>query len=80
MRKIEKECIKNLGYKIIELEKNNNVYEEISSHVDIFCTKINDILVVEKTFFDKISYILKDKRVLKRKFKMWLFLSRRYKI
>ena len=52
MRNIEKNTLKYLGYKLIELKKSNNVYAEISSHVDIFTTKINDTLVVEKSKFE----------------------------
>ena len=55
MRKIEKETLKSLGYELIELEKNENVYEEISSHVDIFCTKIKEKLIVEKSQYNLIK-------------------------
>ena len=60
MRKIEKETLKNLGYKLIELQTSQNVYEEISSHVDIFCTKIKDKLVVEKSRYEFIKNKLGD--------------------
>ena len=40
MRDIEKNTLRNLGYELIEIKKNNNVYPEISSHVDIFTCKI----------------------------------------
>lgn len=36
MRKIEKKRIQDMGYEIIEIPTNKNVYSEISSHVDIF--------------------------------------------
>ena len=52
MRKIEKETLRSFGYEIIELEESQNLYYEISSHVDIFCTKINDKLVVENSHYD----------------------------
>lgn len=55
MRKIEKEKLIKLGYELIKLNKNNSVYEEISSHVDIFCTKIKDKIILEKSVYEKIS-------------------------
>ena len=36
MRQIEKDMLKLLGYELIEIKKNENIYTEISSHVDIF--------------------------------------------
>lgn len=48
MRKIEKSYLQNLGYNLIELNKSNNTYEEISSHVDIFCTRLNNSIIFEK--------------------------------
>ena len=47
MRKIEKEKLKQLGYKIIEIKASDDVYEEISSHVDIFTCKIGNKLIIE---------------------------------
>lgn len=44
MRKIEKEYIKSLGYEIIENGFNLEVYDEISSHVDIYYAKIGDVI------------------------------------
>ena len=55
MREIEKKTLKSLGYELIELEKSPNVYEEISSHVDIFCTKIKNKLIVEKSNYEYIK-------------------------
>lgn len=59
MRTIEKNKLKELGYNLIELPKSENVYEEISSHTDIFCTKLNNALIVEKSRYaylkEKIS-------------------------
>lgn len=63
MRELEKNTLKNLGYELIELKQSNNVYEEISSHTDIFMCKINDKLIVEghiyKQLEDKIINIEK---------------------
>lgn len=36
MRNDEKKMLKSIGYNLIELPENENVYYEISSHVDIF--------------------------------------------
>lgn len=47
MRQIEKDKIKELGYNLIEIKKNPNVYEEISSHVDIFACKIGNKVIIE---------------------------------
>lgn len=59
MRKIEKEKIKQLGYEQIEIEQNNNVYFEISSHVDILTCKIGNKLIVEPSQYKKIEAKLK---------------------
>ena len=47
MRLIEKEKLRELGYSLLEIKASNNVYEEISSHVDIFTCKIGNKLIVE---------------------------------
>lgn len=48
MRKIEKEYIKNMGYVIIENEFNNLVYDEISSHPDIYYTNVDNHIFISK--------------------------------
>lgn len=60
MRNVEKNLLKYLGYKLIPLEKSNNVYAEISSHPDIFTTKIGDTLIVEKSKYDELTFMLND--------------------
>lgn len=55
MRKIEKEKLKELGYKLIEIKSNQNVYEEISSHVDIFTCKIGDKIIIEPSAYEEIK-------------------------
>lgn len=55
MREVEKAFFKNLGYKIIEIKKSNKVYPEISSHVDIFVSKIDDVIVCEKSIYDYLK-------------------------
>ena len=59
MRQIEKEKLKQLGYELIELEQNLNVYEEISSHVDIHVCKIGSKLIIEKSKYQEILGLLK---------------------
>ena len=46
MRKIEKKRIQDMGYEIIEIPTNKNVYTEISSHVDIFVCRVRDEIIV----------------------------------
>mgnify|MGYP000988381547 FL=1 len=60
MRSFEKEELKKLGYKLIEINKNNNVYSEISSHVDIFTSKIKEKIVVENTVYENLKSQLKN--------------------
>lgn len=60
MRQIEKEKLKQLGYILIELEQNSNVYEEISAHVDIHVCKIGSKLIVEKSKYKEVLESLKD--------------------
>ena len=54
LRKIEKEKLKELGYKLIEINATTNVYPEISSHVDIFTCKIEEKIIVEPTQYQNI--------------------------
>lgn len=55
MRKIEKEKLQELGYNLIEITENKNVYEEIASHVDIFTCKIGKKLIVEPSIYSSIK-------------------------
>ena len=41
-----------MGYQLIEIPRSNKVYEEISSHVDIFIAKIGNSLIIEPGFYD----------------------------
>lgn len=52
MRKEEKEMLKKLGYEIIPIHKNRNVYEEISSHVDIFAADILGNKILEPSLYN----------------------------
>ena len=47
MRKQEKECLSKFG-ELIEIPYQNTVYEEISSHPDIFFCKIDNKLLLLK--------------------------------
>lgn len=49
MRQIEKQKLQNMGFEIIEVQTNSNVYTEISSHVDISVCKIENEIIVEPT-------------------------------
>ena len=62
MRKVEKEYLNSLGYRVINVQTNKNVYDEISSHVDIFGCKIKDKIVVEPSVY---SYLKEEKNDLK---------------
>lgn len=57
IRECERIVLEKLDKEILEIPKSHNVYEEISSHSDIFFTKILDTLVVEKNMYQ----IVKDK-------------------
>ena len=60
MRQIEKEKLKQLGYELIELEQNPNIYEEISAHVDIHVCKMGSKIIVEKSKYKEIANFLKE--------------------
>lgn len=49
MRNIEKEELKKLGYELLEIKQSEEVYQEISAHVDIFACKAGDKVIVEPT-------------------------------
>ena len=59
MRSIEKETLKSLGYNLIEVKKNNEIYPEISSHVDIFACKVKEKIIAEKRVYDILKNKLK---------------------
>ena len=62
MRKVEKEYLNSLGYRVINVQTNKNLYDEISSHVDIFCCKIKDKVVLEPSVY---KYLKEEKNDLK---------------
>lgn len=49
MRDFEKNKLKELGYELYEIKPNNNLYYEISAHVDIHCCKILNNLIVDNS-------------------------------
>lgn len=51
IREVEESFFKQIGYNIIKLPKSNNVYDEISSHTDIFVNKIENNLIIEKEMY-----------------------------
>ena len=60
MRQDEKEKLKELGYTLIEINKRENVYEEISSHVDIFTCKVGNKIIIEPGVLEIIKNQLKE--------------------
>ena len=66
MRKIEKKRIQDMGYEIIEIPTNKNVYTEISSHVDIFVCRVRDEIIVEpsQNFKDISNLVFGEEKVL----------------
>lgn len=59
MRQIEKEKLKDLGYNLIEIKKSNKIYDEISSHVDIFACKIGNKIIIEPSQINNIPQEIK---------------------
>lgn len=55
LRKEEKFKLVELGYNLVCIPRNENVYEEISSHVDIFCAKIGKSLILEPSIYDDVK-------------------------
>lgn len=61
MRNIEKDYFINNGYKLIEVIASNDIYDEISSHVDIFSCRLNNNIVLEKSLYNNVlKYKTKD--------------------
>ena len=60
MRKIEKEKLKKFGYNLIEIKGCPKVYEEISSHVDIFVCKIGKKIIVEPSQYEYVKSQISD--------------------
>ena len=60
MRKAEKNYLTSLGYELIEIPSCYTVYEEISSHTDIFISKMGNNIVVEPSIYSFILSKLKN--------------------
>lgn len=60
MREIEKQKLREMGYELIEIQKNENIYEEISSHVDIHLCKVKNKIIVEKSKYLEIVSQIKN--------------------
>lgn len=56
MRENEKRYLKKLGYKLFELKKQDSVYYEVSSHVDMFFSKLNQNIIVEKSLYNNLDF------------------------
>ena len=67
MRDIEKQKLKEIGYELIELKTIQDVYEEISSHVDIFACKVGEQIIIEPTQYQTNMWSRKTKRKLSRR-------------
>ena len=61
MRKVERESLEKLGYNLIEIQKSLDVYEEISSHVDIFVCQIGKKIIVEPSQYETIQKSIYEK-------------------
>lgn len=55
MRDIEKEYLKKLGFSLINIKSNNCIYEEISSHVDIFACRIKNNIILENNLYNDFA-------------------------
>ena len=60
MRVCEKQKLKELGYKLIEIKQSEKVYKEISAHEDIFTCKIGEELVIEPSQYMNIKSKVSD--------------------
>ncbi len=59
IRKEEYDLLSKYGH-VITIQKNNNLYEEISSHTDILCTKVLNTLIVDKSNYDNLKNSIKN--------------------
>lgn len=71
MRNIEKAKLKELGYKLLEIKENKNLYPEIASHVDILACKVGEKIVVEPTQyanFQEYENFIKGQEIVQEKY------------
>ena len=66
MRKLEKEKLEKLGYKLLEIPKSLKIYEEISSHVDIFVCKIGKKIIIEPNQYKEIKTHIYEEAIIKK--------------
>lgn len=62
MRKIEKSKLTELGYGLLELKESDELYPEISAHVDIFTCKVGEKIIIEPSQYmnmPKMSIFIK---------------------
>ncbi len=52
LREFEKNYFLDNKYHLIQIPKSDKVYFEISSHVDIFCAKLNNTLIFEPSVYN----------------------------
>ena len=55
MRDVEKNKLKELGYDLIEIPTNKNLYTEISSHVDVHVCKIGTNIILENSLYNYMN-------------------------
>lgn len=58
MRNEEKEYIQSLGYEVVEVSYNTELYDEIAAHVDISYVKINNEVITSPDRFIDLSKII----------------------
>lgn len=59
IRENEIKILKKLGLEVVLVPKSKNVYEEVSSHSDIFLCKVGKYLIVADEIYDYIYNIVK---------------------
>jgi hypothetical protein len=55
IRSAEKEKLEELEYEIVLIKRNNNVYEEISAHSDIFACKVGNKIFIDQNRFQEFD-------------------------
>lgn len=65
IRKIEESKLEQLQYRTIHTLKNNNLYDEISSHVDIVTCKIENKIIVEPNLYNSLKSKISPEKIIK---------------
>ena len=55
MRDVEKKRLRDLEFELIEIPSNKNLYQEISSHVDIHVCKIGNEIILENSLYNYLN-------------------------